>query len=151
MKKAKDFITRDLTSVTEDTLLKEAAEIIAWRAFSGVPVVNNENEVTGYISERNILTAIFPEQVKVENPDVINIGSLTQVITKLRQVGDALVKDYMDKKPFLVKEDTPATDMANLMINNNIKRLPVVRNKKLIGVVDRANLSRILIEGGSLD
>ena len=107
--------------------------------------------MTGYLSERNILTAIFPEQVKVENPEVINIGSLSQVITKLSTVGDARVKDYMSKHPFTIKEDTPATDMAALMINKDIKRLPVVKNKKLVGVVDRATLSRILIEGGSLD
>ena len=81
MKRAKDFLTRDLTSVTEDTSLKEAAEIISWRAFSGVPVVNDKNEVTGFISEQNILTAIFPEQVKVENPDVITLQGLTNIIT----------------------------------------------------------------------
>ena len=151
MKKAKDFLTRDLTSVTEDTTLKKAAEIISWRSFDGVPIVNDNNEVTGYLSERNILTAIFPEQVQVENPDIITFSSLSTIITKLGQAGEAKVSDYMSKHPFWVKEDTPATDMAALMINKNIKRLPVVRNKKLIGVVDRANLSRILIEGGSLD
>ena len=151
MRKAKDFLTRDLTSVTEDTSLTDAAEIIAWRAFSGIPVVNEQNEVTGFISEKDILTAIFPEQVKVENPDLISIGGLTQIIKKLSRVGEALVKDYMNKNPFYVTEDTPATDMAAIMINKDIKRLPVVRNKKLVGIVDRANLSHILIEGGSLD
>lgn len=151
MKKVKDFITRDLTSVTEDTPLKEVAEVLSLRALSGIPVVNKENQVTGFISEKDIITSIFPEQVGRKEPDVIGFINLHQVVKKLTQVGQAMVKDYMSKTVTTVKEDTPASDVAELMLNKDLKRMPVIRNKRLVGIVDRASLSRILLEEGSLE
>ena len=151
MKKVKDFITRDLTSVTEDTPLKEVAELLSLRSLIGIPVVNKENEVTGWISETDIIASIFPEKVKIENPDVIHFMNISQVVKKLTQVGQAMVKDYMIKNVYRVEEDTPASDVVELMLHKDFKRVPVVRNKRLVGVVDRSSLSRILLEEGSID
>ncbi len=151
MKKVKDFITRDLTSVTEDTPLREVAELLSLRELIGIPVVNRENEVTGWISETDIIASIFPEKVKIENPDVIYFMNLSQVVKKLTQVGQAMVSDYMIRNVYRVKEDTPASDVVELMLHKDFKRVPVVRNKRLVGVVDRSSLSRILLEEGSID
>lgn len=151
MKKVKDFITRDLTSVTEDTPLREVAELLSLRELIGIPVVNQENEVTGWISETDIIASIFPEKVKIENPDVIYFMNLSQVVKKLTQVGQAMVSDYMIRNVYRVKEDTPASDVVELMLHKDFKRVPVVRNKRLVGVVDRSSLSRILLEEGSID
>lgn len=151
MKKVKDFITRDLTSVTEDTPLKEVAELLSLRELIGIPVVNQENEVTGWISETDIIASIFPEKVKIENPDVIYFMNLSQVVKKLTQVGQAMVRDYMIRNVYRVEEDTPASDVVELMLHKDFKRVPVVRNKRLVGVVDRSSLSRILLEEGSID
>ncbi|MBT9439136.1 MAG: CBS domain-containing protein [Desulfobacterales bacterium] len=151
MKKVRDFITRDLTSVTEDTPLREVAELLSLRELIGIPVVNRENEVTGWISETDIIASIFPEKVKIENPDVIYFMNLSQVVKKLTQVGQAMVRDYMIRNVYRVKEDTPASDVVELMLHKDFKRVPVVRNKRLVGVVDRSSLSRILLEEGSID
>jgi len=151
MKKVKDFITRDLTSVTEDTPLKEVAELLSLRELIGIPVVNKKNEVTGWISETDIITSIFPEKVKIENPDVIHFMNISHVVKKLTQVGQAMVSDYMIRNVYRVKEDTPASDVVELMLHKDFKRMPVVRNKRLVGVVDRSSLSRILLEEGSID
>jgi CBS domain-containing protein len=151
MKKVKDFMTRDLSSVTEDTSLKDVTELLSLRGLNGVPVVNNQNEVTGWISERDIISSIFPEKVKIENPDVIGFSNLSQVVKKLTQVGQAMVKDYMSKTFNPVKEDTPARDVAELMLHKDLKRVPVLRNKRLVGVVDRVNLAHLILEEGSLD
>jgi len=151
MKKVRDLITRDLTSVTEDTPLKDVAELLSLRGINGIPVVNKNNEVTGWISERDLISSIFPEKVKIENPDVIGFMNLSQVVKKLTQVGQAMVKDYMSKTANAVKEDTPASDVAELMLQKDLKRVPVVRDKKLVGVVERASLARILLEEGSFE
>jgi len=151
MKKVKDFITRDLTSVTPETPLREVAEILSWRGLSGVPVVNETNEVIAFISEKDIITSIFPEQVRIENPDLIRIGNLSELIKKLTLVGEALVKDYMNENIICATEEMPISDVAGIMLRKGIKRLPVLRYKKLVGVVDRANLTRVLLEKGGLD
>jgi len=150
-KKVRDFLTRDLTSVTEDTPLIEVAELLSLRALSGIPVVNKQNEVTGFISEKDIITSIFPENVKIENPDVIGFSNLSHVVKKLRRVGQAMVKDHMSKNINTVKEDTSASEVAEIMMHKDLKRVPVIRNKRLVGIVDRSSLSMIILEEGSLD
>lgn len=144
-------MTRDLTSVTEDTPLKDVAELLSLRGVNGIPVVNMQNQVTGWISERDLITNIFPEKVKIENPDVIGFTNLSQVVKKLTQVGHAKVKDYMSKTFNPVKENTPAADVAELMLHKDLKRVPVLRDKRLVGVVDRASLALILLEEGSFE
>jgi CBS domain-containing protein len=151
MKKVRDIMTRDLTSVTEDAPLKDVAELLSLRELSGIPVVNTKNEVTGWISEKDIISSIYPEKVKIENPDVIGFTNLSQVVKKLTQVGNAMVRDYMTKTLSSVKEDTPAADVAEIMLAKDLKRLAVVRDKRLVGVVDRSSLSHTLLEEGSLD
>ncbi|MEA3493854.1 MAG: CBS domain-containing protein [Candidatus Margulisiibacteriota bacterium] len=151
MKKVKDFITRDLTSVTEDTPLKDVAELLSLRGVNGIPVVNMKNEVTGWISERDLITSIFPEKFQAENPDLIGFINLSKVVKKLTQVGEAMVKDHMIRTFHPVKEETLASDVADIMLQKNLKRIPVLRHKRLVGVVDRASLAHILLEEGSLD
>lgn len=151
MKKVKDIMTRDLTSVTEDTPLKVVAELLSLRGVNGVPVVNLQNDVVGWISERDIIASIFPEKIKIENPDVVSFTNLSSVVKKLTQIGDAKVKDYMSKRHFPVKEESPAIDAAEIMLQNDLKRIPVVRDKRLVGVVDRVSLAHMLLEEGSFD
>ena len=151
MKKVKEFMTRDLTSVTEDTSLKDVAELLSIRALSGVPVVNQDNVVTGFISEKDIIISIFPERFRMENADVIGISNLSRLVTKMSQVGQAKVKDYMNTNIFCVTEDSQASDVAEIMINRDIMRLPVVKDRKLVGIVDRSSLSRIMLEEGTLE
>lgn len=151
MKKARDFITRDLTSVTEDTPLKDVAELLALRGVPGIPVVNNENKVTGWISERDIISSIFPEREKIENPDLIGFMNLSKVVKKLTLVGQAKVADYMNKHANTVKEDTPAADVVEIMLHKNLKRLPVVRDNRLVGIVDRVSFAHVLLEEGTFD
>lgn len=151
MKKVKSFMTRDLTAVTEDTPLNEVAELLSLRALTGIPVVNNKNEVSGWISEKDIISCIFPERVKIENPDVIGLTNLSKVVTKLRQVGEAMVKDHMCKKVYTVQENTAADDVAEIMMHHDLKRVPVIRNKRLVGIVDRSSLAKILLDEGCME
>ncbi len=144
-------MTRDLTSVTEDTALKDVAELLSMRALSGIPVVTMQNEVVGYISEKDIITSMFPEKVKIENPDIVGFTNLSHIVKKLSRVGDARVADYMDKNVTIIKEDTPTSDVAELMLHKDLKRVPVVRNRRLVGMVDRSSLSCILLEEGCLE
>jgi len=150
MKIAKDFMTRDLTSVTEEAPLREVAELLSLHALSGVPVVNKENIVIGFISEKDIVTSIFPEKLRLENPDMIGFHNLSQLGKKLSLVGQALVKDYMSKEVHTVSEEATLADVAEIMLQKDLQRVPVTRHKRLVGIADRSTISSILLEEGSL-
>ena len=100
---------------------------------------------------RTVFQSEWLKNHMLENPDVIGFGNLHQVVKKLSLVGQAMVKDYMSKQVNCVKEETPASDIAELMLHKDLKRVPVIRNKRLVGIVERSSLSSILLEEGTLE
>lgn len=142
-KKVKDIMIRDITAVSENTTLKEVAKILARIRVSGIPVVNDKHEVIGFISEADIIHSVAPSKSRGVEFFLHNFAELTR---KMSQVGEKKVKDYMSKKVELVSEDEDIYALADLMLRRNYKILPVVREKRLVGVVSRAEVCRALME-----
>jgi CBS domain-containing protein len=143
VKKVRDIMIRDITAVSEDTTLKEVAKILARIRVSGIPVVNDKHEVIGFISEADIIHSVAPSKGRGVEFFLHNFAELTR---KMSQVGEKKVKDYMSKKVELVSEDEDIYTLADLMLRRNYKILPVVREKRLVGVVSRAEVCRALME-----
>lgn len=140
----------DLTSVKANAQLKEVVKILSKNALSGVPVVNEKNEVIGYISEKDIIVSVFPESLKFENPEIISLEKLAPHIKKLSRRGASIVGDYMSETLYSVTEDAPQSDVIELMLAKNLKRLPVIRDKHLVGVIERATVSKFGQKGYNL-
>jgi CBS domain-containing protein len=144
--KAKDLMSRDLTSVREEAPLKEAAAILSQNELSGVPVLNASGQAVGFISEKDIISSTLPNGAHILNPEIISLANLSQVVKKLSRVGAARVKDYMSETLYYVTEDAPLSDVIELMLEKDLKRLPVLRDKKLVGMIERANLTKAALE-----
>lgn len=142
-KKVKDIMIRDITAVSENTTLKEVAKILSRIRVSGIPVVNDKHEVIGFISEADIIHSVTPSKGRGVELFLHNFAELTR---KMSMVGEKKVKDYMSKKVELVSEDEDIYTLADLMLRKNYKILPVVREKRLVGVVSRAEVCRALME-----
>ncbi len=140
----KNFMIRDLTSVTEDTNLIDVAKILASHSVSGVPVVDLEHHVIGFISESDIIQSAFPGRFGQRDEFVIH--NYAQLYSQLSSVGQKLVKDFMSRDVVVVNEDMDEEEVAELMLNRNYKILPVVRDNRLVGVINRAQLCRVLME-----
>ncbi|MFH1683427.1 MAG: CBS domain-containing protein [Candidatus Margulisiibacteriota bacterium] len=146
--KAKDLMKLDLTSVSDTARLKEAAGLLAKTHLSGLPVVNDKNQVIGFISERDIIAAAFPETILTKTPEIISLANLSLIVKKLSSKGNLKVKDYLSHELYHVGEETPLHDIIELMLEKNLKRLPVSRDKQLVGIIERATLSRVALEQG---
>ncbi|MFH1347192.1 MAG: CBS domain-containing protein [Candidatus Margulisiibacteriota bacterium] len=138
----------DLTSVSETALLKEAAGILAKTHLSGLPVVNDKNQVIGFISERDIIAAAFPETILTKTPEIISLANLSLIVKKLNGKGKLKVKDYLGHELYYAEEETPLHDIIELMLDKNLKRLPVLKDKQLVGVIERAAISKVAMEKG---
>lgn len=143
--KVKDFMTRDLTTVSEDTLLKDVARIMARHRLSGLPVVDREQRVVGFISDRDLIESAFPGRFSRDS-DFFMISNFAQLAQQLSKVGESEAKDFMTSSPQCVTEETDETTLAELMIRHKHKIVPVVRDEKLVGVVSRTNLVGALME-----
>jgi CBS domain-containing protein len=138
-----DVMTTELLTVRSETPLKEAAEILTAQKISGLPVVDAENHVVGVLSEGDIL---FKERGETERKSLFERWlemPLPDVVSKVeaRTVGEAMTAPAVTIGP-----KRPLTEAAQMMIEDGIKRLPVVDPEgKLIGIVTRADLVRAFV------
>jgi CBS domain-containing protein len=142
----RDIMHRDVVSASPDETLKDAANKFYRYKVSGMPVVDNDGKPIGVISERHLIEAALPDyESLIENitlaPDSEPFDEL------LRREDEIKVRDIMTTRVFTTTEDTPIVEVAAQMLFRNVRRLPVVHNEKMIGIVLRRDIVSKVIRG----
>jgi CBS domain-containing protein len=145
--RAMDVMTAEVITVAPTTPVQEVAKLLSERGISGVPVVDGDNQLVGIISEGDLLhrAETGTERVRDERRRSWWLDSLASnqardyVKAHARTAQDVMTRDVAS-----VYETTPLTDVAALLETKRIKRVPVLRAGKLVGIVSRANLVRAL-------
>eukprot|EP01037_Dinobryon_pediforme_P008141 gene8141-8225_t len=142
--KASDVMVRDFVTVTRDATVADVAALMSEHDVSALPVVDDERMLVGIISEADLL---HRHELGTEiQPSWWMEAMLPQ--TKLAQ--DYLkshtthVSELMSAHVVTAQENTPLSDLAALLERNRIKRVPITRDGKLVGIVSRANLIQAL-------
>lgn len=138
--KVQDVMTKDVATIGPDALLKDAATQLVEHRISGMPVVDDDAQVIGVISETDILPKESGErrgggflQWFVDPADPW-ISARFDAVT----VGDAMSTQVRTISP-----DRPLAEAATIMLDEDVNRLPVVEsNGKLVGLVSRGDLVR---------
>ena len=137
---AHHVMTRKVISVAPETTVVEAANLMLRNHVSGLPVVDEVGAVVGIVSEGDFL-----RRSEIGTPRkrgrllTFFLGYAGSAEDYVREHGRK-VSEVMTPSPITVSEDTPLPELVSLMEKNNIKRLPVVRDGKLVGIVSRSNL-----------
>ena len=143
--KAADIMTEDLIQVTEDTPLKEVVRLMTAHSISGIPVVDAHNHLRGIISESDIIR----RKRKIHMPDYIQL--LEAMLNEAdpdefeHDIGAMLkqpVREFMTRQIITVGRNTSLGEITRLMVEHNIKRLPVVEDGLLVGIVTRRDVIR---------
>lgn len=139
---AGDVMTRDVLTVGPDTPVPAIVRLLLGRGISGVPVVDAERRVVGLVSEGDLLRrAEMGTQKRRGAWMAFFTGTATLAGDYVRSHG-AVASDVMTREVVCVQADTPLADIADLMEDKHIKRVPVLADGKLVGIVSRANLLR---------
>jgi CBS domain-containing protein len=137
----KDAMTAKVCTVLPGSSLKEAAQLMIQYRVSGLPVVDNDGDVLGVISEGDIL---FKERGTVDRPG----GALGWLFEPLqvdesRKLTARVVGEAMTTPAVTIRPDRPIAAAAALMLDRGVNRLPVVdRGGRLVGILTRADLVR---------
>ncbi len=144
MLKARDIMTEDVITISPDTTVEDAARILAENQISGVPVVR-DNRLVGIVSERDIIM----KDKKLSFPDYINIlggiiylGNIRKFEEEFKKYLSVTVEGLMTTNPKTVGPDATVEEIATLMVEKEINRLPVVDEGRLVGIITRADLVR---------
>ncbi len=147
--KAKDIMTTNVITVNQSAPIPLIAKILVENSISGVPVVDNENNLVGMVSEGDLLR----KETNPRLPDHINILGAFIYYNGVERYHDDLKKLMAEQAEAIMTEDVitidPDTEIAQigkLMLENGIKRLPVVQDGKLVGLVSRRDMIKLLIE-----
>ena len=155
--RAMDVMTTNVVTVSPDTTVQEVAKILPERNISGVPVVDAENRLVGILSEGDLLHRV--ETGTERRPDrrtgrrrswwLDTVGSDEELARDYVKSHGRTARDVMTSEVTFVSDTTELAEIANLLETKRIKRVPVVRDGKLVGIVSRANLVRALAAAGS--
>lgn len=133
-----DLMTKGVVSVKPTMTLREAAALLVEKRISGMPVVNDENEVVGVISEADILVKAGGSVSRnrllgwLLEPD---FGDEDKI--RAETVGEA-----MSAPALTVTSHRPVHEAARLMVTEGVNRLPVLEDGKLTGILTRADVVR---------
>jgi CBS domain-containing protein len=109
-----EIMTTDVVSVRPDTSVTEVARLLAMQKISGVPVLDEDETPVGLVSEIDVIS---------------RAGSVAA--------------DIMSSGVISVTEETPAEDVIEILRSRRVRRVPVLRNGKLVGVISRSDLVRL--------
>jgi CBS domain-containing protein len=142
--RAVDVMTVDPVSISPDESIVEAIRLMLQRKFSGLPVVDSTGALVGIVTEGDLLRR-SETGTQRKRPRWIEflIGS-GRLANEYVHASGRKVRDVMTYDVQTVTEETPLDDIVQQMERHQIKRLPVVRGGKLVGIVTRANLLRAL-------
>lgn len=130
----------------EDDLLAGAVARIA-EAGAGLPVVDASGRLVGYLSQRDLLEALFPPYLQ----ELHHTGFLTRDFPSLlrtaRAAAQSTVGDHMTRDPVAVDDDDSESHAAELFLHHDLESLPVVTGDgRVVGVVRVADMVQSLIE-----
>lgn len=143
--RVKDIMTTNVKTAHPETKVRDVALLMCLHRFSGVPVVDDRNEIVGIISEKDILLATYP---KVD--DFMQSGappSLEAMEHDYRDVLHLKVGEIMKRRVFTVGPDEPILRAASVMFVHRIRRIPVASpDKRLVGILSLGDVHKAVFK-----
>lgn len=155
--RAHQIMTQQVITVGADTPVAEAIDTMLRHRISGLPVVDAAGQLIGIISEGDFIRRAEIGTQRKRGRWLKFLAGADRLAADFVQAHGRKVGEIMTPDPLTITEDTPLDQIVQIMETNNVKRLPVLRDNRLIGIVTRsdflatvADLARN-VPGGSAD
>jgi len=141
---ARDVMTRDVVSVSPDTSIAEMARLMLEKRISGLPVLDRNGALVGIVTEGDCLRRAETGTQRRRPKWLEFLTGTGKLAQEYVSAHARKVSEVMTANPVTVGEETPLDEVVHLMETRRIKRVPVVRDGKVVGIVSRANLLHAL-------
>jgi CBS domain-containing protein len=148
MNKASDVMITQVITVNENAAVLDVLRNFITHRISGLPVVNKVNEVVGFISDGDLLKSIGHHPSKTV--DIIAVGftgvwfDQEDLEDKMNDLMKRNVLEIATHKVISVAIDSEIGDIAEILGQKKIKKVPVLQNGKLAGIISRGDLLRFV-------
>jgi CBS domain-containing protein len=144
--KAAEVMESHVISVRPETTVCDVARELVARKISAVPVIDEGGSLVGIVSEGDLIRRVEAGTEKHRSWWLELLTTNAQLATDYVKSHARYASEVMTREVVTVREDTSLAEIAKLFEAHNIKRVPVVRNGTVIGIVGRADLLHVLAE-----
>lgn len=142
--RVRDVMTTKVVRLSPDNSVRQAAKLMLENHVSGLPVVDDEGHLVGVLSEGDLIRRTELCSTMVASPAELELAPDERANAFVRRcswrVGDAMTTDLVT-----IDEDASVVRVSRLMQERGIKRIPVMRNEELVGIVSRADLLKAIL------
>jgi len=140
---AKEIMTKNVITVQEDMKVLSLIEILNENKISGAPVVDKSGKLIGIVTKSDILGTFLDFDIdlnlKIDLKGIMEFARDKSVGTIVSET-EVEVKDIMTPNPITAEEDTSIEKLAEIMIDNRIHRIIIVKDESITGIVSPLNL-----------
>lgn len=147
----KDIMTKQVITASEDDTVEKCANLLITHNLSGLPVIDDKGKVKGMVTEGDLIRRAS----RIKGPAALEVlGGIFYLESPKKFMDDIIksmaniAKDIMTEDIITVNPDESIEDAATLLVQKNIKRLPVIdKEGNLVGIVSRKDIMKHLFNG----
>ena len=144
----KDIMSSEVKTCQAGSSIKDVATIMCFNKISGLPVVDKDDNVVGIVSEKDVLFSMFPDM-----HDVMASGAKPNFEEMEKDYNSVLTKnvdDLMTTAVASVTPDMPILRAASMMWVRKIRRIPVIENNKVVGIISMGDVHKAVFQDSLL-
>lgn len=145
---ARDLMTTDLITVTADASMTDVAKLMVERSISGIPVVDGDR-LLGIVTESDILVRAKRLDLPTFLPlmgGLLYLKGPDRLESELQKLTATRADEVMTKKVHAISPDTTLEDIATIMVERKVNRLPVIADDKLVGLITRSDVVKAIAQ-----
>ena len=139
--RAADIMSRTVYTVRPSDSLTRVIALLCRHRISGVPVVERQRRLVGLVSERDVLEAMYPD-----HPELRQGRTRLPLTSRVRRLGQIPVREVMVRDVVVAAPDTDILRLASLMAVNKIRRVPILDDGRLVGIVSQGDVYQAIFE-----
>lgn len=147
--KAHDVMVSPVVTVKPSATVKDVARLFLERRISAVPVVTGQGKLVGIVSEGDLVHRAEIGTEQRRSWWLLLLAEDQELAADYIKAHGRKIEDVMVRNVITATPDTPLDEVARLLEQHGIKRVPIVRDGQLVGIVSRANLVQAVASSGS--
>ena len=147
--RARDVMVRAVVTTSPDTTVEELARLMINLRISGVPVMDRDGRLVGIVTEGDLLRRVETGTERHRPRWSEPFSSNSRLAAEYIKSHAKRVADIMTREVFSVGEMATLGEIADLLETKHVKRVPVMHDGKIVGIVSRADLLKVLASGGT--
>lgn len=145
--RAKDVMSTRLVTIGPDEPVRNAVSLMLQHRISGLPVVDGEGRLVGLLTENDLVLGSAPGlPIHLQLlEDLLDAKEPTRHLDQIQEIGEKRVKELMTREIVTAQPDAPLGELISLLVKNDFKRIPIVSQGALVGLVTRADIVKVMV------